>query len=256
MLAHHDHVFTPGPEPCRACVRDQRRPLGRVRRLNFGIQQGIQAGARPSLDGTSSVDSALDRVVSWTRLDVESERTLNDGVPDAIQRDIDALIADGRVDGGISNAVRGDGTWDVFSAPHIKRLAGPVGVVFSPLRYVIEDGLIHSHVRHRGIVPDGWLSASGVVKEADEMKAEGRLRPTCLIKFDKFWIGAGARKDQPRGYPADNASIVDVAIDAVGNAGFLDGFAKFPVLFYDESQGVVIFQFPPLQSNICAIRRG
>ena len=44
-------------------------------------------------------------------------------------------------------------------------------------------------------------------------------------------------------------------IDTVGNAGFVDGFAKFPVLFYNEEQGLVIFQFPPLRSNICAVRR-
>ena len=47
----------------------------------------------------SSVDGALERIVAWTALDVENKRTLNDGVPDAIQRDIDELVANGNVDG-------------------------------------------------------------------------------------------------------------------------------------------------------------
>lgn len=204
----------------------------------------------------SSVDGALERIVAWTALDVENKRTLNDGVPDAIQRDIDELVANGNVDGGISNAVRGDGVWEVCSAPHIRRLAGPVGVVFSPLRYVIDQGSIYSHVRHRGIVPDGWLSASGVVEEGEDMVCEGRIRPTCLIKFDRFWVGASAAtKDEPREFPTEDASFLDVVIDKVGNLGFLDGIATFPVLFYDANEGVVVFQFPPLKSDICAIRR-
>jgi hypothetical protein len=205
----------------------------------------------------SSVDGAMERIVAWTALDVENKRTLNSGVPESIQRDIDALIADGRVDGGIENAVQGDGVWEVFSAPHIKRLAAPVGVIFSPLRYVIDQGNIYSHVRHRGIVPDGWLSASGVVVQGVDMLCQGRMRPSCVIWFDKFWIGASLQtKDEPREFPTENeASALDVAINKIGNAGFLDGLARFPLLFYDEKQGLVIFQFPPLNSNICAMRR-
>ena len=65
---------------------------------------------------------------------------LHEGVPDDVRRAIDRLIDSGRVDGGIENAVRGDGTWRVFSAPHISRLATPLGVKFHPLRYVIADG--------------------------------------------------------------------------------------------------------------------
>jgi hypothetical protein len=204
-----------------------------------------------------AVDGAMERVVAWAALDVDGTRTLNDGVPESIQCDIDALIADGSVDGGIARAVRGDGVWEVCSAPHIKRLAAPVGVIFSPLRYVIDRGSIDSHVRHRGIVPDGWLSASGAVEEGADMVCDGRMRPSCVIRFDKFWVGASVQtKDEPRSFPAeDEASVVDKLIDTFGNAGFVDGFAKFPVLFYNEEQGLVIFQFPPLRSNICAVRR-
>jgi hypothetical protein len=49
--------------------------------------------------------------------------------------------------------------------------------------------------------------------------------------------------------------VVDKAINAVGKLGFVDAIATFPVLFYDERAGVVIFQFPPLKSNIAAFRR-
>jgi len=256
-LAQDHHVVSSVPymEPCIACLSrvHERRPLGGVGASFTQLSARTAPRIQAQQQRPSAVDGALQRVIAWTALDVDHARTLNDGVPDAVQRDIDALVADGRVDGGISNAVRGDGTWEVFSAPHIKRLAGPVGVIFSPLRYIIEDGAIVSHVRHRGIVPDGWLSASGAVEEGQEMVAEGRMRPTCLIKFDKFWIGSGAREDEPREFPAEK-TVVDTVVDAVGNAGFLDGFAKFPVLFYDEDRGVVIFQFPPLQSNIAAVR--
>jgi len=196
--------------------------------------------------------ATLKRVLDFAR----SARTLNDAIDASAQADIDALIANGRVDGGIANAVRGDGQWDVFCAPHIQRLATPVGVRFHPLRYVIAEGKIRSDVRHGGAwVPDGWLSASGTVSTGSEMTSEGRLRPSCVIKFDKFWIGArDGDASAPRDWP-ENGNAIDRAIDAVGNAGFLESFAKFPVLFYDEAEGLVIFQFPPLKSNICALRR-
>lgn len=196
-------------------------------------------------------DATLKRVIDFAR----SSRTLNDAIDASAQADIDALIANGRVDGGITNAVRGDGQWDVFCAPHIQRLATPVGVRFHPLRYVIEEGKIRSDVRHGGAwVPDGWLSASGTVSVGEEMTCEGRLRPSCVIKFDKFWIGAReGDASAPRDWP-ENGNAIDRAIDAIGSVGFLESFARFPVLFYDEAEGLVIFQFPPLSSNICALR--
>ena len=75
----------------------------------------------------------------------------------------------------------------------------------------------------------------------------------CRISFDKFWIGPGG--DAPREEPGDDdEGFVDKVIDFVGNLGFLETFATFPVLFYDEEVGVVVFQFPPLASNIAAYR--
>ncbi len=205
---------------------------------------------RASSSSPSSVDDALAVVIEHARLD---SARLHEGVPDDVRRAIDRLIDSGRVDGGIENAVRGDGTWRVFSAPHISRLATPLGVKFHPLRYVIADGDIASDVRHGGIVPDGWLSASGGVRATREYELDGVMRPACRISFDKFWIGPGG--DAPREEPGDDdEGFVDKAIDFVGNLGFLETFATFPVLFYDEEAGVVVFQFPPLASNIAAYR--
>lgn len=198
------------------------------------------------------VAAPLQRVVEYA--EDESSWELHRGVPSEIQRDIDALIASALVDGGIDNAVRGDGDWRVFAAPHIVRLATPLGVLFHPLRYVIRDGTISSDVRHRGrFVPDGWLSASGTVQAAESRVCEGMVRPACRIGFDTFWVGAGASADEPRAGPGSR--VVDKAINAVGKLGFVDAIATFPVLFYDERAGVVIFQFPPLKSNIAAFRR-
>lgn len=198
------------------------------------------------------VAAPLQRVVEYA--EDESSWELHRGVPSEIQRDIDALIASALVDGGIDNAVRGDGDWRVFAAPHIVRLATPLGVLFHPLRYVIRDGTISSDVRHRGrFVPDGWLSASGTVQAVESRVCEGMVRPACRIGFDTFWIGAGASADEPRAGPG--SGVVDKAINAVGKLGFVDAIATFPVLFYDERAGVVIFQFPPLKSNIAAFRR-
>lgn len=225
---------------CRASSRTRARDTHRH----------FRAVAHASASSGDDESAVVRRVMDFARTDA---RTLNDAVDASTQADIDRLIASGRVDGGISNAVRGDGKWEVFCAPHIQRLAVPLGVRFAPLSYDIRDGKIRSDVRHRGIVPDGWLSASGTVIAGREMEAEGKARPSCVIQFDKFWIGAGLTQDEPRDFPrGEEASAVDRAIDALGNAGFLDAFAKFPVLFYDEKEGLVIFQFPPLASNICA----
>ena len=198
------------------------------------------------------VAAPLQRVVEYA--EDESSWELHRGVPSEIQRDIDALIASALVDGGIDNAVRGDGDGRGFAAPHIVRLATPLGVLFHPLRHVIRDGTISSDVRHRGrFVPDGWLSASGTVQAAESRVCEGMVRPACRIGFDTFWVGAGASADEPRAGPG--SGVVDKAINAVGKLGFVDAIATFPVLFYDERAGVVIFQFPPLKSNIAAFRR-
>ena len=220
----------------------------------FATPHRARNNRRRSISRAADVAAPLQRVVEYA--EDESSWELHRGVPSEIQRDIDALIASARVDGGIENAVRGDGDWRVFCAPHIVRLATPLGVLFHPLRYVIREGTISSDVRHRGrFVPDGWLSASGTVRATDSQTCEGMMRPACRIGFDTFWVGAGASADEPREFPGEGSSVIDAVINAVGKLGFVDAIATFPVLFYDERAGVVIFQFPPLKSNIAAFRR-
>ena len=213
----------------------------------------VRTVARASSSSASTLTVA-DALATLTRHASTPGVTLYD-VDDDIQLCIDILIEDGSVSGGIENAVRGDGEWQVFCAPHIVNLAGPVGVRFAPLRYVIDSGNIRSDVRHGGIVPDGWLSASGKVSATTPYELDGRERPACRIDFDTFWIGAqSGDKSSPRDDPnaSDEANVVDKVINAVGKVGFLEGIATFPVLFYDHDAGVVVFQFPPLKSNIAA----
>lgn len=204
----------------------------------------------------SDVEEAIERLV---RYNAANDVTFCDGIDAWVQEDIDRLIDEGRVDGGVERAVDGDGTWRVFCAPHIARLATPVGVRFDPLRYDLSGGKIRSDVRHRGIVPDGWLSASGSIRACEEpYVVDGRPRPACKIEFDSFWIGSGATADQPRDSPkaTGDANAVDSIIDAIGRVGFIEDVATFPVLFYDDRAGLVVFQFPPLKSNIAAYRVG
>ena len=213
----------------------------------------VRTIARASSSSSSTLTVA-DALNSLARHASTPGVTLYD-VDDDIQLCIDILIEDGSVSGGIENAVRGDGEWQVFCAPHIVNLAGPVGVRFAPLQYVIDGGKIRSDVRHGGIVPDGWLSASGKVSATVPYMLDGRERPACRIDFDTFWIGASSDdKSSPRDDPntSGDAKVVDKAINAIGKVGFLEGIATFPVLFYDADAGVVVFQFPPLKSNIAA----
>ena len=44
----------------------------------------------------------------------------------------------------------------------------------------------------------------------------------------------------------------DKVITALGRVGFLEGLAKFPVLYVDED--LTVFRFPPLGVNIAARR--
>jgi len=205
---------------------------------------------------SSSSSTVAEALAALTRHASTPGVTLYDVVDD-VQRSIDVLIADGSVSGGIENAVRGDGEWRVFCAPHIVKFAGPFGVRFAPLRYVIDRGEIRSDVRHGGIVPDGWLSASGRVSATAPYALDGRQRPACRIEFDTFWIGSKAGDSAtPRDDPnaSGEANSVDRAINAIGKVGFLESIATFPVLFYDDDAGIVVFQFPPLKSNIAAYR--
>lgn len=40
----------------------------------------------------------------------------------------------------------GQGTWEVFYAPHIASLTGPINIRFEPIRYHLEGGILTSNV--------------------------------------------------------------------------------------------------------------
>ena len=235
-------------------------PHARARRTRLDASRAPPRASSASTDAVD-VDAALARLAAYNTQPPDGPPPFCDGVSESVQADIDALIANGRVDGGVTNAVsHGVGTWRVFAMPHIARLATPLGVRFGPLTYEIRrGGKIRSDVRHRGKwVPDGWLSAAGSVKTASAgYDVDGRTREACKIVFDDFWVGRGASAEEPRSESPKvkgNAGVLDRVIDIVGRLGFIEDVATFPVLFYDEKAGIVIFQFPPLKSNICAFR--
>jgi hypothetical protein len=58
-------------------------------------------------------------------------------------------------------------------------------------------------------------------------------------------LGAGA---------AEAEAGLDAVVGALGRAAFFPRFAVFPVLYLDGADGVAVFRFPPLSSNI-AVRR-
>lgn len=53
---------------------------------------------------------------------------------------------------------------------------------------------------------------------------------------------------------AESEAGLDAVVGALGRAAFFPRFAVFPVLYLDDNDGVAVFRFPPLSSNI-AVRR-
>jgi len=145
----------------------------------------------------------------------------------------------------------GEGTWEVFYAPHIRSLSRWLfGTEFAPLRYRLwkDDGGVYrltSHARYHGpILGDGWLSASGTIRVGEQ---DSEL----LLHFDQFWVdGPG---ESPRAeLPGGGGSAQDQSVSALGRLGFVPPLARFPVRYLDPDLSV--FRFPPLRSDI-AIRR-
>eukprot|EP00897_Mesotaenium_endlicherianum_P004742 jgi/Mesen1/4296/ME000022S03585 len=137
----------------------------------------------------------------------------------------------------------GQGTWEVFYAPHISRMSSVMGVQFDPIRYVLEGDVISSNVQYSApLLGSGWLSAAGAFKPAGDEAVE--------VLFNSFWWDVGAQSLQPS--PQLPGSAVQRAINALGRASFFPQLAVFPVLYVDSEYAV--FQFTPLHSNI-AVRR-
>ncbi len=58
----------------------------------------------------------------------------------------------------------GQGTWEVFHAPHISRMASVMGVAFDPILYTLQGDKIASNVKYsHPLLGSGWLSAAGAI---------------------------------------------------------------------------------------------
>lgn len=167
------------------------------------------------------------------------------------------LIELGEAEGHAERSLtEGDGVWEVFYMPHIRRIAEPLGVKVQPLRYSILGGKITSDVGYSApVVGAGWLNSGGEVRQADDEQVQ--------ILFDAFWVGKPSL--EPRSNPFTQSqdlqgneelriSALDSVVNAVGKKGFLPSFSFFPVLYFSAEEGVCIFKFPPLNSAIAAYR--
>lgn len=162
---------------------------------------------------------------------------------------IDALIAENSTaDPGPATLRLGQGTWEVFYAPHIAALSSTLGTRFQPLRYILKGDQLTSNVFYSSsLAQEGWLSSSGRLfsNEAD----------TVEVAFDKFWLDIGSTKLRDSG-PEGLAGVkgaVDAAVNAVGQAAFFPQFAVFPVKYLDTD--LAVFSFPPLNDSLIAVRK-
>lgn len=72
---------------------------------------------------------------------------------------------------GFKSLSAGQGTWQVFHAPHIESMSSFMGVKFNPIRYHLEGNALISNVKFEvPFLGTGWLSASGTMdmKNADD----------------------------------------------------------------------------------------
>ena len=124
--------------------------------------------------------------------------------------------------GDAGKAAKVAGLWEACYAPHMFKLSTPFGVRFGPVQYRLgTDGsarTILSNVQYRSkLFGSGWLNAAGTFASIDE----GTVR----IDFDRFWWDASARATPSADPGADAGGFVQ----ALGKAGFVPGFSRFPV---------------------------
>lgn len=119
-----------------------------------------------------------------------------------------------------------DGEWHVLYAPHMFRLQTLLATEFGP-RYILESrggqpNRIVSNVRYESsLFGNGWLNAAGTFDSVSDDTVE--------IKFERFWWDRGA--DEPSPDPMKPRSDF---VQALGHAGFLESFSRFPVKYVDE----------------------
>ncbi|GAQ86961.1 hypothetical protein KFL_003230060 [Klebsormidium nitens] len=139
----------------------------------------------------------------------------------------------------------GQGTWEVFHAPHITRMSSLLfgGTKFDPILYILNGGHIDSNVQYTApLIGSGWLSAAGDFRGVDSERVE--------VFFDSFWVDRGADGLKPN--PAGKGSWFVDGLNSAGRALFFPELSRFPVLYLD--QDLVVFEFPPLRTKIAAAR--
>jgi hypothetical protein len=151
-----------------------------------------------------------------------------------------------------ASMLMGQGTWEVFYAPHIANLAKTfgAGATFVPIRYALSGSSLVSNVQYKHpLLGTGWLSAAGLIGEKND--------DTLQLTFEKFWIDVGT--EEPRSEreieAADSfgaGANLDRLIGTIGRAAFFPQFAVFPVLYVDSD--IAVFKFPALDSNIAIAR--
>lgn len=135
----------------------------------------------------------------------------------------------------------GQGTWEVFWAPHIAGMSGVLGTRFQPIQYVLNGSDLWSYVKFSNpLLGSGWLNAAGSMQRKSD--------DTLSLNFDRFWVDpeSALRRDVPK---TEGFSLqMDAIIGSIGRAAFFSDLALFPVLYLDDDMAV--FEFPPLKSKI------
>lgn len=98
------------------------------------------------------------------------------------------------------------------------------------------------------LLGSGWLSASGRMAAADDT--------TLLLTFDRFWWDLGRHSLREQLPAGGSLRPADLAVGALGRAGFISSFARFPVEALDAGAGLSVFRFPPLGTSIAIVRTG
>ncbi|KAK9823596.1 hypothetical protein WJX72_004114 [[Myrmecia] bisecta] len=223
-LAYRQTAVARGPElPAHQTVVS-RRALLATAVPTLSSSQDLGLASQPGSGGLAN-EEAKAQVL---RLLAQGRSNYNQG-PD-LGPAVDRLIATNPTPSpGVATMTLGQGTWEVFYAPHIARLSAALGTRFEPLRYILRGDAIYSNVRYTSpLLGTGWLSASGSfsTKDAD----------TVTLNFDRFWVDRGSKPLRPE--LPDESARWDAVVGALGRLSFLPQFAVFPVLYLDDDLAV------------------
>jgi hypothetical protein len=213
--------------------------------------------------GASNIDSQQQQDAAQTLKNLV-ENTNSAPTEAQLQSAVDVLLTNGTgvENPGSATMTSGSGTWKTVHAPHINRMSSILGTKFS-ISYTLTEAnssittdsstppppQFYSNVRYESpFFGSGWLSASGRLfsNENDSVK----------LHFDTFWVDEGGEMSDLRPFlTKETMNSGDKLITAIGRVSFIEGLAKFPVLYLDPDTGVSVFRFPPLRSNITVVRQ-